>query len=90
MSKGSSIATPDSRGITKDSFNRRLHANIIKDDKSPPVVKVSQVSNAGNNSQLSPKKLRESLMSLNQQETQLQEEILRLHKTNKTFLSQIQ
>ena len=88
MSKASSMATPDPKGNTKDSFNRRLHANIIKDDHSPAPIQLSQISSR-NNSQLSPKKLRDTLVNLNQQETQLQGEIVRLHKDNKAYLTEV-
>ena len=80
MSKASTEhPTPDHKTHTKDSFNRRLNANIIRDDQSSPIKKKG--------SEFSPKKLREEVINLNQQEMQLQKEILHLHQKNKNQLN---
>jgi len=62
------------KNSTKQSFNKKLNNNIIKDEvqQSPQSKQSYRIKKIADNKLLSPKQTRDSLMSLNEEEKILQ------------------
>lgn len=88
-------AKPEGKNKTRESFNKKLNSNIIKDEEQPsPLSKqsfrIKKVERGEKGEARSPKKLRDDLIALNDDEMKLQREILETHKQYKAQLERVQ
>lgn len=76
---------PEVKNKTKESFNKKLNSNIIKDEETPSSKHSYRIKKIDNRS---PKKIRDDLIVLNEEEHKLQMEILEIHKNTKRQLEE--